>query len=253
MPNDKEVAAAEMLRLIGQGTTRDPHWFSFGDRRLSPDEVVELLLPFVTDDRVRRLDEVVGERTYNLTVAVEGMVDTGNVAAVMRTADGFGLQAFHAIDTAGTYKHSRRTARGAQKWLDRYRWRSVADCVEYLRAEGYRLIAAHVDPTATPIEEVDFSRRTALLFGNELAGVSDEALAMVEDTTFIPVSGFIESYNISVAAGLCLYAARNDRIRRLGRQGDLPAEDRDRLRAVFMMKSVKHHRALIERLLVERE
>jgi len=251
VPNDKKVAAAEMLRLIEQGTTRDRSWFSFGERQLSTGEVVELLLPFVTADRMSRIDEVLANRTYNLTIAVDGMVDTGNVAAVMRTADGFGLQSFHAIDTAGTYKHSRRTAQGAQKWLDRYRWRAAADAVEYLRADGYRVVAAHVDRHATPIEEIDFGRRTALVFGNELAGVSDELLACADTTTFIPISGFVESYNISVAAGVCLAAARRDRIQRLGRHGDLSTEDRDRLRAVFMMKSVKHHREVIERLLAD--
>jgi tRNA (guanosine-2'-O-)-methyltransferase len=252
MPNDKKLAASEMLRLVEQGTTRDPHWFTFGDRRLTPEQVSELLLPFVTDDRIRRLDAVLDERTYNTTVVVQGMVDTGNVAAVMRTADGLGLQAFHAIDTAGTYKHSRRTAQGAQKWLDRYRWRTAGACVDYLRAEGYRLVAAHVDPSATPIDEVDFSERTALILGNELEGVTTELLSLVDGTVFIPISGFVESYNISVAAGMCLLAARSDRIRRLGRNGDLPDEDRERLRAVFMMKSVKHHREVIERLLADR-
>jgi tRNA (guanosine-2'-O-)-methyltransferase len=253
MPNDKEVAAAEMLRLVEQGTTRDPHWFTFGERRLTPGEVVDLLLPFVTEERMRRIAEVLSQRTYNLTVVLDGMVDTGNVAAVMRTADGFGLQSFHAVDTAGTYKHSRRTAQGAQKWLDRYRWRAAAACVEYLRSNDYRLLAAHVDPAATPIDSVDFGERTALVFGNELAGVSNELLGMIDDSVFIPISGFVESYNVSVAAGVCLHVARRDRMVRLGRHGDLIGSDRDRLEAVFMMKSVKHHRALIERLLSERD
>lgn len=251
MPNDKKVAASEMRRLMEQGTTRDPDWFRFGDRVLAPSEVIELLDSFVTEDRKRRIDAVLDQRTYNLTVVVDGMVDTGNVAAVMRTADGFGLQSFHAIDTAGTYKHSRRTSQGAQKWLDRYRWRAMGPCVEYLRHRGYRLVAAHLDPAATPIDSVDFGEPTALVFGNELAGVSPELLDVVDETVFIPISGFVESYNISVAAGICLQQARTDRIARLGRHGDLTRSDRDRLRAVFMMKSVKHHRPVIERLLAE--
>ena len=123
--------------------------------------------------------------------------------------------------------------------------------VEHLRDGGYRLVAAHVDRAATPVDRVDFGDRTALVFGNELAGVSPELLDLVDETVYIPISGFVESYNISVAAGICLQQARTDRIGRLGRHGDLTHSDRDRLRAVFMMKSVKHHRPVIERLLAE--
>lgn len=238
-----------MMRLVQQGTTRDPAWFTFGDTSLAPGTVMELLDPFVTAEREARIDAVLDERTYNLTVVVEGMVDTGNVAAVMRTADGFGLQSFHTIDTAGSYKHSRRTAQGAHKWLDRYRWRGANDCLAHLAEAGYQVVAAHVDPTAEPLDEFDFSTRTAIVFGNELVGVSSELLAGADSVAYIPMSGFVESYNISVAAGICLYVARQNRMRSLGRHGDLSQQDRDRLRAVFMMKSVSRHKDVIARLL----
>ena len=251
VPRDKASAAREMERLIAQGTSRDPAWFSFGDRVLTPSDVVALLDPYVTEERKQRIEAVLDERTYQVAVVVEGMVDTGNVAAVQRSTDGFGIQSFHAIDTAGTYKHSKRTAQGAHKWLDRYRWRDAASCVGFLHDHGYTVVAAHVDPGAGPIDAVDFTRRTALVFGNELAGVSPALLDLVDATAHIPISGFVESYNISVAAGVALYQARHMRIDELGSHGDLSAADRERLRAVFWLKSVKHHRRLMERLMAD--
>ena len=177
------------------------------------------------------------------------MVDSGNVSAVMRTADAFGVQPFHAIDTASSYKHSRRTSQGAEKWLDRYRWKSVPDCVSFLRSAGYRIVAAHLDAGSVPIHEIDFSTPTAIAFGNKLEGLSPELLDAADLNAMIPISGFVQSFNISVAAGLCLYRARESRRDRLGRHGDLGDDDRDRLRAVFTMKSVRHHELLVARAL----
>jgi tRNA (guanosine-2'-O-)-methyltransferase len=251
MPSDPVVAAREMQRLLSSGprTSFDPEWFRFGDATLTPSEVVAILRPHLTDRRAGRIERVLDERTYHLTVVVEGMVDSGNVSAVMRTADGFGVQAFHAIDTASSYKHSRRTSQGAEKWLDRYRWRTVDECVGFLRAAGYRIVAAHPDETSQPIEEVDLAAPSALVFGNELAGLSDGLAAAADVRVRIPLSGFVQSFNISVAAALCLYRARRDRITRLGAHGDLLPADRERLRAVFTMKSVRNHEAVVRRVL----
>ncbi len=249
MPNDPRLAATEMRRLIAaRRTSRDPWWFEIGDAKLTPDHVVSLLRPYLTDERVQRIEEVLDERTTSLAVVVEGMVDTGNIAAVMRTADGLGVQSFHAIDTAARYKHSRRTSQGAEKWLDRWRWESPADCVIFLRESGYRVLAADISEGALPIDEVDFSQPTALAFGNELEGLSGEMLAMVDGVVTIPISGFVQSFNISVAAALCLDAARRDRVTRLGRHGDLNDEVRRRLRAIWYQKSVPNVRALLARL-----
>ena len=241
-----------MQRLIETGTSRDPTWFTLDGDSLSASEVIDLLHPYVSDERSQRIAAVLAARTYNLTTVIEGMVDTGNVAAVMRTADGFGLQAFHSIDSAGTYKHSRRTAQGSQKWLDRYRWTQTSDCVARLRGDGYRIVVTAVDAGATRVGDVDFSRRTAIVFGNELAGVSDEMRDQADEMIVLPNDGFVESYNVSVAAGMCLYVARSDRMNRLGHHGDLPDEDIVRLTAVFMMKSVSRHRDLLRRLRADR-
>jgi tRNA (guanosine-2'-O-)-methyltransferase len=251
MPSDPVVARYEMRRLLTRRTSRDPAWFTFGDRILSPAEVIELLESFATDERLAKIDAVLDRRTASLTVVVEGMVDTGNVAAVLRTADGFGVQDFHAIDTAHSYKHSKRTSQGAEKWIDRYRWRGPAECVAYLHEEGFEVIAAHLDPVATPIDEVDLTGKVALVFGNELAGLSDELLALADEKVFIPITGFVQSFNISVAAAVCLYEARRQRMATTGGHGDLETGDRERLRAVHLMKSVRHHRDIIERLLAD--
>ena len=212
----------------------DPSWFHYGGHVLTPAEIVAS--SHLSADRIARIDTVLDERTYNLAVVVDGMVDTGNVSAVMRSADAFGVQAFHAVDRAGAYKHSRRTAQGARKWVDRWVWREAAEAIGALRHRGYRLVVADLDPGATPVAEADLSARTALR--NELSGVGDDFRAASDEVVAIGMSGFAQSLNIC-------------RLERLGAHGDLAGSDRERLQAVFTIKSVRRARKIIERALEE--
>lgn len=247
MPPDK--AKEEMRRLTAGRPSQDPAWFEFEDRTVTPAQVTALLEPYLSDRRMARIEDVLDHRTYNVAVVLEGLVDTGNVSAVMRTADAFGIQTFHLVDNAGSYKHSRRTSQGAEKWLDRYRWATPAECIAHLHRDGYRILAAHPADSATDVGAVDFSGRTALVFGNELGGLSSEFLGEADELARIPIDGFVQSFNVSVAAALCLSHARRWRVDNLGHQGDLTAADRDRLRAVFYMKSVPNSRSLLARLI----
>lgn len=249
MASDPVVARREMDGLLRRGrlTSYDPSWFRYGDTVLEPAEIVAILRPHLSAPRIARIDDVLADRTYNLAVVVDGMVDTGNVSAVMRSADAFGIQAFHAVDRAGSYKHSKRTAQGARKWVDRWVWKEPAEAIGALRRQGYRLVVADLDSAAIPIGQADMSERTALIFGNELAGISDEFRAAADEVVAIEMSGFAQSLNISVAAAICLYEARRCRLESLGAHGDLAAGDRERLQAVFTIKSVRHSRKIIER------
>ena len=145
MPNDPVFAAKEMARLASsRRTSFDDAWFMRAGLMRTPEQIIEVLDAHLTDARTERIEAALDGRTRNLVVVVEGMVDTGNIAAVMRTSDGFGVQEVHTIDTAGSYKHSKRTSQGAEKWLDRFRWRSVDDCVAALRRSGRRVASLPV-------------------------------------------------------------------------------------------------------------
>lgn len=251
MPSPRAATPDEMFELVSGRRTDDAYWFSYGDVTLSPRDIIALLSDCVSVDRQTQLRRVVDERTRNLAVVVEGMVDLGNVGAVMRSADGFGVQTVHAIDTADAYKRSRRTSRGAEKWIDRHRWKSATQCLEMLTSEGFAVLAADPGGAAAPIANVDLTRPTALVFGNELDGISEEVRAGSDGLVSIAMSGFAESFNIAVAAAVALYEARRQRIAVFGRNGDLSPEDRERVLAVWYAKSVRESRLIVERALAE--
>lgn len=251
--SDPEVdAEREMDRLLASGGTppadKDP--FQFGDARLPPGRVIDLLRPHMTERRLRRIRAVVAERTRTVVPVVEGLVNTGNVSAVMRSAEALGYQDVHVVKGDNErYKHSERTAGGAQRWLDIWRWEGAAQGAAHLREAGYRLVATHLHADTVPIRELDFTEPTALIFGNEEAGVSDAMMDEVDVACEVPLPGFTESFNVSVAAAVALYHAQQDRLDRQGRHADLPDDQQRRLVARFCLRSVTAPEKIIRRKL----
>ena len=216
-------------------------------REFGAEDVVNFLSPFVSDERKERIEQVIAERTYTVTPVVDGVHDMGNVSAVMRSAEALGYQSVHVVESTERFKGSTRTTQGSDKWLDVFRWKTPTECVEHLRERNYRVVVTHLDAQER-LEDVDFTKPTALVFGNEANGVSDEMMSLADGQCIIPMTGFVESFNISVAAAVALYHAYRQRVSALGSQGDLDDASRDRLRAEFYMRSVKEPEAIIERL-----
>lgn len=246
MTDKKTATAAEMRDLVAATRTDDASWFTYGDQKLEPNQLRDLLSSHISEPRKQTMERVLDSRTESVAVVVEGMVDLGNISAVMRTADGFGIQRIHAIDTADKYKRSKRTTQGADKWVDRYRWESTEDCYHHLAADGYRIVVADVGDDADPISRADLTDRCALVFGNELDGLSAAAKAGADSRVTIPMGGFTESFNISVAAAVVLYETWRQRTQRFGAMGDLSPEVRDRIRSVWYAKSVPNMRSVVE-------
>lgn len=242
---DPDQEMADVLGASGSATAR----LELDGRILDPEWVLSTLSGVLSDERRTRIDRIVANRTYSVATVVEGIVNTGNVSAVMRSAEALGFQPFHVITGDQPYKHSKRTTQGAQKWLDVHAWDSVGACIDYLKREGYRIVVTHLDDRAEPLESLDGSIPTALVFGNELAGVSDEMLARADATCMIPTIGFVQSFNISVAAAIALHHVSQWRRKTLGQNGDLTEQQQTILRADFYRRAVDHSDRILSRAL----
>ena len=243
-------------------------------RPVAAADVLRVLDPFLTDERRARIAAAVAARCYGVVPVLEGVHDAGNLAAVMRSAEGLGfgqmwtvalagdadLLARHgaehlAEEIAGRPQNRRRPARrqsqGADKWLDVQAFDSPAALATAARAAGLRLVCTHLSADAVPIAELDFTQPTALVLGNEQDGISEALLAEADQNVVLPIDGFIQSYNVSVAAALALYHARHDRLTRQGHHGDLEASEQHTLTAHFARRSVTAAEAILRRALRE--
>ena len=195
---------------------------------------------FLVPARRARVDEVVAGRTRTLTVVMESFCDPQNVNAVLRTCEAFGVQELHAVEgPMKPYDRNKKISQNADKWLDVRRWSSTGECLRHLKAEGFAIYATHLDERARPIGELSFAGKVALVFGNEHRGVSDEALALADATYAIPMRGFVQSLNVSVAAAISLAKAVERREAERGRHGDLEEADAAALRERFYVLAVK--------------
>lgn len=211
-----------------------------GSKPFAPEKIVELLRPYISMERASRLRDVVDRRTRSVVTVVEGVANYGNVSAVMRTAEALGFFEVHVIAGDQPYKQSRRTSQGAEKWLDLNVWERSLDCITSLRRRGYGIAVTDSGSDVLPLSRVDFARPTAIVFGNEVDGVSPELRASADVVCRIDMNGFVESYNISVAAALVLYQAYRDRLAKLGQNGDLSETERQILEARYYLRAIQH-------------
>jgi tRNA (guanosine-2'-O-)-methyltransferase len=195
---------------------------------------------FLTPERKARIDQVVASRTRTLTVVMEAFADPQNVNAVLRTCEAFGIQTLHVVEgPMKPYDRNKKISQNADKWLEVTRWRSTAECLGRLKQDGFAIYATHLDERATSLEALSFAGKVALVFGNEHRGVSPEALALADATYAIPMRGFVQSLNVSVAAAISLHRAVERREAERGRHGDLPEADAAALRERFYVLAVK--------------
>jgi tRNA (guanosine-2'-O-)-methyltransferase len=100
-----------------------------------------------------------------------------------------------------------------------------------------QIVVTHLDSTSKPIAEVDFTKPSALVLGNEKEGVSQEMIEAADHRVLLPMVGFVQSYNISVAGALSFYQIYVDRIRRQGFHGDLSEEQKQVLKAHYCLRT----------------
>ncbi|HJK91359.1 MAG TPA: RNA methyltransferase [Polyangiaceae bacterium LLY-WYZ-15_(1-7)] len=194
-------------------------------------DVIDALAPLVTPKRLARIEGVAAKRTYGVAAVLESIDDPHNASAILRSADAFGVQRVHVLPGPGGFQAARQVSKGAHRWLDLTPHPSPEACAEALTGAGYRILVASMEGELRP-EALGEFERVAVVFGNEHRGPSSALRAHAHGTYGIPMRGFVESLNVSVAAAITLHAATRDR-------PGLAPEDRNALVARWLMADVR--------------
>lgn len=163
------------------------------------------LFHFLMPDRVQRMYEALQARTNHITILTEGVDDPHNQSAIIRSADAFGVQTMHVVTGRAAFKPNSIIAKSADRWVDIVHHDTIGEAIDELKAKGYQVLATALSDEAIPLEQVDVSKPTVLLFGNEHDGVSADALAKADGNYLVPMQGYVQSLNVSVAAAISLY------------------------------------------------
>jgi tRNA (guanosine-2'-O-)-methyltransferase len=207
--------------------------------------MIEALEPYLTEARRARIEAVLAGRLRGVEVAIEAPYDPHNAAAVVRSAEALGAWSVHVIAASARILRARGTTTGTHNWIETQHHADLDGFLAVQRAAGMVIAGACVDATHM-LDELPIDRPICLLFGNEHAGLSPAAQAASELRFRIPIYGFAESYNLSVAAALTLYATTSRIRARLGADGDLdePSRELERARCYYASIDERHARLL---------
>ena len=172
-------------------------------------ELLQYLSGFVTENRLKRFDEVIAHRTRHITVVLEDIYQPHNAAAVLRSCDCFGIQDVHVIESQNKFEPNPDVELGSLKWVTLHKYNSktenTADCIASLKKKGYKIAVTSPHKNDCTIEELDITNKTALFFGTEMRGATPAAFEQADAFVKIPMVGFTESLNISVSAAVTFY------------------------------------------------
>ena len=198
---------------------------------------------FLTDNRKSLFKKVLEKRTRHFAVVLEDIFQPHNASAVIRTADIFGVQDVHAIENKYTNKVSRHVAKGSQKWITSKRYKSDGNntkiCLDNLRENGYQIIATSPHNDSCLLQDFDVLKKSAFVFGVEAEGVSEYVKEQADGFLKIPMVGFTESLNISVAAAIILQELTT-KLRESDINWQLSPEEKDNLYYEWVKKTIKN-------------
>ena len=203
--------------------------------------------PILTSERQSKIDRVASGRCFDISVVLEGIYDRGNISAVMRTAEGLGFSNFHIIEKFEKFKNANRVTQGADKWVETKKWKSTTEAIEYFKKNKIRICVTSLT-ASKPLHEIDFSTPLALVLGNEKDGASQEIIDAADERVIIPMPGFVQSFNISVAGALCLYQIYQSRLKQLGKCEDVTADQIRLLKAEYALRTLDSSEAILNKL-----
>lgn len=222
--------------------------FNFEEGAFTEAQVIESLGPMLTEDRRLRIDHVLKDRTFDFVPVMERIYDRGNISAVLRSAESFGFLQCHIIESEdANFKAANRVSKGAEKWLDVQVHREPHSSVQALKKKGFQVYSTHLSHEAKDLRELDVSRPTAIVFGNEKEGVSSEMLELCDGNIQIPMVGFSQSFNISVAAALTCFQVFQRRESQLGQSGSLSSSEKQSVKANYFLRCFDRPGALLKK------
>ena len=213
-------------------------------------ELLNLFESYLTDKRKALYKKVIADRTHHFTVVLEDISQPHNASAILRTCDIFGVQDLHTVENKYINRVSKYVAKGSQKWITSKRYKSDGNntqiCFDNLREKGYQIIATCPHNNSCLLQDFDISKKTAFVFGEETEGISDFVKENADGFLNIPMVGFTESLNISVAAAIILQDVTT-KLRNSDLDWHLSEEEKEMLYYDWLKNSIKNSDVIEEK------
>ena len=215
---------------------------------LKTHEYLNYLEEFITPNRKLRIDEIIKNRTKHFTIVVEDVYQLHNTSAVMRSCEVFGIQELQVVEQRFGKSIDSEIALGAQKWVDIFRYDSNQSCINTMKKSGYQIIATTPHNDSCLLSDFDISQPSAIFFGTEKTGLSEDVIQQADGFLKIPMVGFTESLNISVSAAIIIQQL-TDRLRQSSISWQLTEEEIFLKKLDWTSKSIQNLESVEKRYL----
>jgi len=154
---------------------------------------------------------MLARRQPDLTVCLEQVHKPHNISAIIRTADAVGIHDIHAVWPEDRMRTVASSSAGSNNWVNVHTHDTIEQAVAEFGQQNMQVLATNLSPKAIDFRDIDYTKPTCIIMGQEKTGISDTALALADHHIVIPMLGMVQSLNVSVASALILYEAQRQR------------------------------------------
>ncbi|MCE3075601.1 TrmH family RNA methyltransferase [Chryseobacterium gwangjuense] len=165
----------------------------------------DYLKEFLTEERIRKIEHFAPESSDFVLPVLEDVYQFRNAAAVVRSTEACAFHKVVALQEEYSFEPNLRVTKGADTWVEVEKLPRNMESFQKIKERGYKMVAVSLENNAKFLPEYEITEPIALVFGTEMEGVSQEILDFADETLAIPMYGFTRSFNVSVAASICLY------------------------------------------------
>ena len=160
------------------------------------------------------MEQILSKKQPCLQVFLDNVHSSQNLSAIIRSCEGVGVLDVHYTTPINeSLKIHKTITQGAHRWTHRYRVDSKDKVrfIEEKKLQGFQIVVTHLSEASCSFRQIDYTKPTLIVVGNEKEGVSLEIVKQADHTIVIPMQGMVQSLNVSVATALVLYEAQRQR------------------------------------------
>jgi len=176
-------------------------------------QTFEYLKQFLTEERLAKIEHFSQESSDFVLPVMDDVYQFRNAAAIIRSVEACAFHKVIAMEEENVFNPNLTVTKGAETWVEIEKMPKNLDSLKNIKERGYKILAVSLEKNAVMLPDYQVTEPIALVFGTELEGVSKEVIDFADETLAIPMYGFTKSYNVSVAAGICMYELKQKLLR----------------------------------------
>jgi len=178
---------------------------NFKPKTLNLESTYEYLQQFLTPERFQKIEHYSKESSDFVLPVMEDIYQFRNAAAIVRSVEACGFHKVVAMEKENFFEPNLKVTKGADTWVEVEKMPRTIESLQNIKNRGYKIVAVSAENNAKMLPDYKIEEPLALVFGTEWEGTTDELLEFADETLAIPMFGFTRSFNVSVAAAICMY------------------------------------------------